>query len=201
RSAADHVGDAQAYALAQVESVNLALHNSKVLDVSLELAGIQIIDQDYPITAETLGAVDRLFPAGKFLKADLTAAFFVGNSDDSAPSLAYSPGRLSVQSVKSSIALRHSLGHNAGGGHCNDQGSGYNVGYDNGRTRDIMCGNASSYYSTPDVQDRYGLPMGNAQSADLARVWRENADRLSSYARLNTPDSTPPGDASTPKSN
>ncbi|MDB6142376.1 MAG: hypothetical protein JWP80_1420, partial [Pseudomonas sp.] len=42
RSAADHVGDAQAYALAQVESVNLALHNSKVLDVSLELAGIQI---------------------------------------------------------------------------------------------------------------------------------------------------------------
>jgi hypothetical protein len=198
RSAADHVGDAQAYALAQVESVNLALHNSRVSGVSLELAGIQIIDQDYPITTETLAVVDQLFPSGKFLGADLTAAFFVGNSDDVAPSLAYSPGRLSVQSVTSSIALRHSLGHNAGGGHCNDSGSGYNFGYDNGRTRDIMCGNASAYYSSPDAHDRYDLPMGNAQSADMARVWRENADRLSSYAKSG---STQHGDASTQKAN
>lgn len=47
----------------------------------------------------------------------------------------------------------------------------------------LLCGgNRQAYYSNPNVKDEHGLPRGNAVTADTARVWRENAQRLSSYA-------------------
>jgi hypothetical protein len=181
------VGDPKAYALAQVESVNLGLRNSQISTVTLHLLGIQIIPNDYPITTDVLSRLDELFPNAKAWGADTIAAFFVGNAQNTATGWGYIPGRLTVQATYSSTAFRHEMGHNAGGSHCNTGEQSYKFGYDNGKSRTMLCGNDISYYSNPNIQDQNGLPLGNASTADMARVWRENAVRLSSYATRATP--------------
>lgn len=181
-------GNAHANALAQVESVNLALRNSLVSDVSLRLAGVEIVEQEYPITPQTLNALPRIFSAGiARYQPDLVYAVLGGHVDDTAVGWAHVTGRYAIGWVYGE-AFRHEVGHNAGGSHCHVPGGSYNHGFQTGKITTAQCGNESPYYSTPAVRDAAGAPIGNAATADMARVWRENAQRLASYeVCLNAP--------------
>jgi hypothetical protein len=181
-------GDAHANALAQVESVNLALRNSLVTNVSLKLVGVQVVENNYSITPgnnQTLGRLPEIFSEGmKTFEPDMVYGVFSGHPDDSAGGWAYTPGRFAIGNVYGE-AFRHEVGHNAGGIHCQHDGGGiipYGYGFANGKTFTAQCGNANPYYSTPAVRDAHGLPIGNAATADMARVWRENAERMSIYS-------------------
>lgn len=186
-ASAKAVGDPKAYALAQVESVNLGLRNSQISAARLNLLGIKIIDNDYPITAQVLSKLDELFPEGLQWGADTIAAFFIGNDQSTAGGWGYKPGRLTVQTTNTSAAFRHEMGHNAGGSHCNEGQSSYKFGYNNGKSRTYLCGNDVPYYSNPNIRDEHGLPLGNISTANMARVWAENATRLSNYQKPKIP--------------
>jgi hypothetical protein len=185
RTAAEQVGgDVNAHALAQIETVNLALRNSLVSNVSLKLVGTQVIENNYPVAGGTLSQLGTIFASGiSAFEPDLVYGFFSGHPDDTAAGWAYIGGRNGIGRSHSFTAFRHEIGHNAGSSHCNDNNTNdYRFGYNNGKTATIMCGNSTPYYSTPALTDEHGLPRGNAVTADTARVWRESAQRLSSYA-------------------
>lgn len=192
KAAADRVGDPRAYALGQVESVNLTLRNSNVTTARLRLAGIQVIDTDHPITTGkdgTLQKVPTLFADGmKRYSPDLVAGFFNGGTGGgTAEGWGFVPGRYSIQHVRSPKAFRHEIAHNVGGSHCNSGQNSYKFGYNNGKSRSALCGNSSDYYSTPLLTDAHGLPRGNAQTADMARLWRERAPAMSAHAKTVIP--------------
>lgn len=187
RSAVASVGgDASTHALALVESANLALRNSLVTTVSLKLVGVQVVEQNYPIVGDGPPKVPVIFSeAMKVFKPDMLYAVFSGHPDDDSSGRAYMPGRFAMGHPEAFI-FRHELGHNAGGMHCpSEPGSPvrHGHGYNNGKSNTAQCGEEGVYYSTPTVIDQFGLPRGDATTADMARVWRDNAWRLSSYAR------------------
>jgi hypothetical protein len=186
RAAVDAVGgDVVADALAKVESVNLALRNSLVTRVSLKLVGVQVIERNYPITTETLSALPTIFTEGiKTSQPDLIHGIFLDDEASTAVGWGEYRGRKGISHAIGE-AFRHEIGHNAGGQHCYSQGgaiSTYAYGYNNGKTTTIQCGNESPYYSNPSVKDADGLPLGNLLTANMARVWTNNANRLFSYA-------------------
>lgn len=187
-------GDAHADALAKIELVNMMLRNSLVDNVSLRLVGIQIVEDDYPISTETLGKLRTIFAEGmaKF-GPDVTYGNFAYIVPGGPMGLGWRPGGSAIGVSNGAYIFAHEIGHNAGSNHCNVNGvNNYRFGYFNGKSRSILChGPNSIYYSTPAVIDQYGLPLGNAVTADTARVWRENAVRLSSYAPPQTPPTAP----------
>ncbi|HBO2743152.1 carbohydrate-binding protein [Pseudomonas aeruginosa] len=181
-----YVGDHEAYALAQVASVNQALDNSKVKGVRVRLVGTQVIDDDHRVNTDTLADLKNLFAEGmRQYSPDLVAAFFTGRGSgpgqNTAAGWAYINGRYSVNAADGPTVFRHELGHNIGGGHC-PSGQGFNYGYNNGRLGTIMCGNQLGYYSNPDLKDNQGVPIGDTLTANMAQVWRDNAARISAYA-------------------
>lgn len=181
-AAAKTIVDHEAFALAQVTTINQALKNSKVEKVRLRLVGTQIINQDHSITTATLSNLSTLFQAGiKQYSPDLIAGFFEGDSNDTAIGWGYVNGRYTVNALYASASLRHEVGHNVGGGHC-PPGSDDAYGWNNGKTRTIQCGNDIGYYSNPDLQDNYGLAIGKPGQANMARVWRNNAEKISAYS-------------------
>lgn len=178
-------GDAYANALVKVESVNLALRNSLVSNVSMRLVGVQIIEQNYPTTTDTLAKLPEIFSVGmKVYEPDMLFGVFAPHDDDTASGWGYVPGWTAIGHVSDGWVFRHEIGHNAGGSHCHVPGGSYNFGFQNGKNGTIQCGEDTPYYSNPSVRDENGLPRGNAATADMARVWRENAERLSSYAHF-----------------
>lgn len=184
QKAANYIGDHEAYALAQVASVNRAVENSQIKNVRVRLAGTQVIANDYPITTPVLADVKNLFADGmRKYSPDLVAAFTVGTPGvDTAAGWAYVNGRYSVNAISASAAFRHELAHNIGGNHCNDGNDNYRFGHNNGRVGTILCGNHVGYFSNPDLKDHLGVPLGDARTANMARVWRENAAKISAYA-------------------
>lgn len=109
-------GDAHANALAQVESVNLALRNSLVTDISMRLVGVQIVESNYPITPDTLARLPEVFSEGmRVYEPDLLYGIFSGHPEDSSVGWAYVPGRTAIGYIYGE-AFRHEVGHNAGGG-------------------------------------------------------------------------------------
>lgn len=191
-SSAAYVRDPYAFGLAQMETVNLGLRNSKV-DVRLRLVGVQIISNDYGVNTNTLAQVGTLFSTGiTQYGADMVAAFFYPAAGSTGGGWAYVPGRYSVNMAHAPTAFRHEMGHNAGGSHCNSAGSDdYRYGHARwAATRShktFLCGNNTSFYSTPLVFDEDGQPRGNAKTADMARLWRERAPIMSSYMEALTP--------------
>ena len=186
-------GDAMADALAKVELVNLAFRNSLVLNMTLRLVGVQIVEQDYPITTETLRQLTNIFSEGvtKF-QPDMIHGNFAYIVPGGAIGWATVPGRTGISVSSAPMTFAHELGHNAGSNHCNKGSASYRFGYDNGESGSLLCGgNRALYYSTPEVRDQFGLPRGDAVTADTARVWRENAARLSSYAPPQSPPTAP----------
>ncbi|KAF0867001.1 discoidin domain-containing protein [Pseudomonas sp. LD120] len=182
QKAANYIGDHEAYAMIQVTLVNRALQQSKVQGVRLRLVGTQVIAADYPITSGTLSQVSTLFADGmRRYSPDVVAGFIMGTPGvDTAVGWGYVNGRYSINYINSVTTFRHELGHNIGGSHCSD-GSSYRFGYKNGRVGTILCGDQVNYYSNPDVNDKLGVPLGDATTANMARVWRENAARMSAY--------------------
>ncbi|MFU3244652.1 carbohydrate-binding protein [Pseudomonas paraeruginosa] len=181
-----YVGDHEAYALAQVASVNQALDNSRVKGVRVRLVGTQVIDDDHRVNTDTLADLKNLFAEGmRQYSPDLVAAFFTGRGtgpgQNSAAGWAYTNGRYSVNAADGPTVFRHELGHNIGGSHC-PTGQGFNFGYNNGRIGTIMCGNQLGYYSNPELKDNQGVPIGDALTANMAQVWRNNAAKISAYA-------------------
>ncbi|WP_339483636.1 MULTISPECIES: hypothetical protein [unclassified Pseudomonas] len=171
--------DPIAYAFAQLETANLGLRNSRVEDLSLRLAAVNIFDVNYQVTEDGLALWQVMLASYRALyRTDLSATYSVGGN---AGGWGYRSGYTSVNAWNSPAAFRHEVGHNAGGTHCNNNPSNYNFGYSNGKSSTYLCGNKVPYYSTPAVKDTHGLPLGNAQTADMARVWRENAARMSGY--------------------
>ncbi|WP_434705794.1 hypothetical protein J3P85_10845 [Pseudomonas sp. Z1-12] len=175
--------DPVAYALAQLETANLGLRNSRVENLSLRLVGVNVFNLNESV--EDITEMQLIMWKSKLKTyrdkygADVIAAYAVGKSGIGG--IATLGGDASLNSWRLPTAFRHEIGHNAGGAHCNDNPANYNFGYNNGKTSTILCGNSSPYYSTPAVSDDHGLPLGNAQTADMARVWRENAARLTGY--------------------
>jgi len=174
-------GDPIAFALAQMETANLGLRNSLVEGVQLNLAGIVVTETDNPVDGAGLGAIQALMtPLRSSYKHDVNVAY-----SDASPyaGMAYVPGYSSINSIHYPLAFRHEIGHNAGGSHCYpDAVDSYRHGYqtpDGNHTH--MCGNNIPYYSTPLVSLN-GQPLGDAAKADMARLWREQAGRLSAYS-------------------
>ncbi|EPJ93664.1 hypothetical protein [Pseudomonas sp. CFII68] len=171
--------DPIAFALAQLETANLGLRNSRVENLSLRLAAVNVFDVAHNTSGDGLIAwQDMLEPYRTLYSTDVSAAYSVAAG---AGGIAFAPGYTSVSNWVQPAAFRHEVGHNAGGGDCNNNPSNYNFGYNNGKSSTYLCGNKVPYYSTPAVKDTHGLPLGNAQTADMARVWRENAARMSGY--------------------
>lgn len=113
---------------------------------------------------------------------DLVAGFVKGTPGvDTAVGWAYVGGRYSINYINSPTVFRHEVAHNAGGSHCPD-GKSHRFGYNNGRVGTILCGNQVPFYSNPDLRDVQGIPLGDARTANMARVWRENAARMSAYS-------------------
>ncbi|ORJ24670.1 hypothetical protein O1V64_08150 [Rouxiella badensis] len=168
KAAAKTIIDPEAFALAQLTTVNQALKNSRIEKIRVRLVGTQIIDQDYSITGGTLSKINKLFSQGMSeYGPDLIAAFFEGNNDDTTVGIADLNGRYSINTLYSSTSLRHELSHNIGGNHC-WSGSGDHHGWDNDKTQTIQCGNDIGYFSNPDLQDNYGLPIGDKNKANMA---------------------------------
>jgi hypothetical protein len=187
-------GDAHADALAKIELANMMLRNSLVDNVSLRLVGIQVVEDDYPITTATLGKLRTIFAEGiARFQPDVTYGNFAYIVPGGAIGWGWRPGGSAIGVSSSASTFAHEIGHNAGSSHCNVNGvNNYHFGYFNGKSRSILCSGPNSiYYSTPAVMDQYGLPLGNAVTADTARVWRENAARLSSYAPPQSPPTAP----------
>ncbi|KRW59325.1 discoidin domain-containing protein [Pseudomonas sp. TTU2014-080ASC] len=180
---AEFIGDPEAYALTQVVAVNRSLKQSLVEGVRLRLVGVQIVPNDMPITTSSLKQVRSMFAQGiRQYSPDLVASFVSGIPDqDTAVGWGNVNGRYSINYINRPIVFRHEVAHNIGGHHCSD-GSSYRFGYSNGRVKTILCGNQVPYYSNPDVLDTQGVPLGDARTANMARVWRENAAKASAYA-------------------
>lgn len=183
RNAVKYIGDHEAYALAQIASVNLALKNSKVEGVRLRLVGTQVIESEHAITRETLHKLNVLFADGmRQYGPDLVTGFFSGiTGEDTMLGWGNIRGRYSINVITSPTTFRHEVGHNIGANHC-PEGDGYHYGYHNGRVGTIMCGNQVNYFSNPDLKDRMGVPLGHPEMANVARLWRENSARMSAYS-------------------
>lgn len=173
--------DPVAFALAQLETANLGLRNSGVEGVRMNLAGIVVTDTDHGVDSAGLSATQAFMnPLRSTYLHDVNVGYY-----DESPygGMAYVPGYSSVNGIHYPMAFRHEIGHNVGGSHCYpDAGNNYRHGHqtaDGAHTH--LCGNNVPYYSSPLVTlDDH--PLGNAATADMARLWREQADRLSSYS-------------------
>ena len=176
-------GDATSNALAQVESVNLALRNSLVNNVFMRLAGVQIVNTNYSMTTETLRQLPGILSVGtQAFRPDMFFGVFAPHPDDTAAGWGTTPGRAAIGHVSDGWIFRHEIGDNLGGIHCPELFGGYKFGFNNGKSGTIQCGEDSPFYSTPQVKDAHGLPRGNVITADMSRMWRESGPRLSYYA-------------------
>jgi chitinase len=183
QKSADYIGDPEAYALGQVVAINRSLQHSQVMGIRLRLVGIQIVAEDTAITTSALSQIKDRFAEGiKQYSPDVIASFVRGvSSENTAAGWGYVNGRYTLNSISGPTVFRHELAHNIGGSHCSN-GSHYRFGHNNGRVKTILCGNQIPYFSNPDLNDSQGVPIGDAQTANMARVWRENAASMSAYA-------------------
>lgn len=180
------VGEPRRHALASVENVNLAFRNASVSGVSMRLVGMQVVANNYPITTSTFDNLFAIFSLGiNTVKPDVYYGVLGNHPENIGYGLGRMPGRSAIGYALRSTTFLHELGHNAGGEHCSTSGGApvpYGYGYDNGATSTVQCGEGSLNYSSPTLKDHLGRPLGNAVTADMGRVWRENAQRLSSYS-------------------
>lgn len=170
-----------AFALAQLETANLSLNNSELGNIQLQLAGIQIYDEAIPSSSAGLSRWEVLLrPLRPQYKHDINVGFSIGGGFGG---VAYMPGYTSVNLITAVTAFKHELGHNVGGNHCSAGADNYKFGYatvDN-NVKTNLCGNSIYYYSNPAITVS-GHKIGDARTADMARLWREQVSRLSGYS-------------------
>ncbi len=180
-SAAAVAGDINAHALSMIETVNMGLSNSLVTTTYLRLVGTGTTPNNPGIITSVLNDCYVWFASEiEFYAPDLIGVF---QTSTGAPGEALGwagiGGYSSVNDVNPMYptVFRHEVGHNAGGGHC-PGGNGlfpYAHGYDNGNWTTHLCGNGENFYSNPNVNDDLGNPIGDAATADMARVWEERS--------------------------
>lgn len=180
--AAFRAGDIDAYALLMAEEVNNGFNNSMIEGVRVRLVGTGINPENPGVVTSVLGDVytwyaDEIATTG----ADYIAAVQVPTGGHKeAGGWAGVGGYSSVNSINSTMAVfRHEMGHNFGSSHCTAGVLPYAAGYDNGNVKTHMCGNNINFYSTPLVNDSQGTPIGDAATADNARVIKERAALMS----------------------
>ena len=170
--------DIDAHALSLVEMVNNGLTNSLVDNIYIRLVGTAISEHNPGVVTSVLGDVWTWFAEEIALTgADYVASIQVPTGGPSeAGGWAGVGGYSSVNSITNAAAVfRHELGHHVGSNHCTPGILPYASGYANGNVNTHMCGNNINFYSTPLVNDANGTPIGDAATADNARVWRERA--------------------------
>ena len=174
--------DIDAHALSLVEMVNNGLTNSLVNNIYIRLVGTAISEHNPGVVTSVLGDVYDWFEDEIALTgADYVASIQVPTGGPSeAGGWAGVGGYSSVNSINNAAGVfRHELGHNVGSSHCTPGILPYASGFDNGNVKTHMCGNNINFYSTPLVNDEMGIPIGDAATADNARVWRERAPIVS----------------------
>ncbi len=177
-ASAQRVGDPEGFALAQIETLNMALRNTGLTQIKAVLAGVSTTPVDYAMTEANIALVQGLFP--NHAKADLIVSFV--STWSGINGLGYINGRISMVHVATTDTFAHEVGHNMGSGHC-PNGNGYRFGYFNGKYESIMCRNMGRKFltfSNPAKVGPDGVPMGDPVTADMARAWRENAPKKSS---------------------
>lgn len=185
-AAATVAGDLNAYGLMVVEDVNTGLMNSLISGVYMRLVGTGITPNNPGVVTSVLLDAWTWFASDiEATGADFISVFqtFTGVSGE-AGGWGGVPGRSSVNGVTLPSAFRHEVGHNVGAGHCPGDGSvlPYAHGFNNGNWTTHMCGNATNYFSNPNVDDNLGNPIGDAATADMARVWVERASLITGHA-------------------
>jgi GEVED domain/Secretion system C-terminal sorting domain len=180
-SAAASAGNTLAHAANAVELVNTGLTNSLVATTYLRIVGVRETPNNMGIIGRVMDSTIAWFPNDIIdLAPDMVAVYqtptgAAGETDG----WGYIPGFESVNNVARPTVLRHEIGHNVGGGHCNTDAlfsvSLYAHGYNNRNWKTHMCGNTVNFYSTPLVNDNLGNPIGQVDSSDMARAWRDRA--------------------------
>ena len=174
--------DIDAHALSLVEMVNNGLTNSLVDNIYIRLVGTAISEHNPGVVTSVLGNVWTWFADEIALTgADYVASIQVPTGGpNEAGGWAGVGGYSSVNSINNAAGVfRHELGHNVGSNHCTPGILPYASGFNNGNVKTHMCGNNINFYSTPLVNDEMGVPIGDAATADNARVWRERAPIVS----------------------
>jgi hypothetical protein len=178
--AAARVGNIEAYAQMQVETVNTALRNSNIQGVYLRLVGVGQVPHNPGVIWNPLLADLKVWFKDEIarLQPDLIGMQQVNTGvAGEAAGWAGVGGTSDTQVVGVDYpnAWRHEVGHNVGGMHCKEPGNtGYHYGCKvrQGRAT-AMCGNDLAYYSSPLIRDEEGNILGTAEGQDMARVWRE----------------------------
>lgn len=181
--ALQYIQDADAYAVMQTATINKGLRNSKIEGIKVRLVGTGSTPNHQGMASEVLSKLKDWF-ADDIAKysPDVVVGFMRWEEgfENQATGWGYVNGYYNINDILSANAFRHELGHNIGGVHCND-GNGYHFGYNNGMTKTHQCGNNINYYSNPEVTDMHGLVVGHESTANMARVWREQAAEHSSF--------------------
>ncbi|MFK7978734.1 MAG: GEVED domain-containing protein, partial [Saprospiraceae bacterium] len=184
-SAAAEVADLDAHAQTMVTMVNNGLTNSLVDDVYMRLVGTGTNPENPGVITSVLDDVYDWYDTElQETGADFVASIQTLTGADGEVSGWARIGRYSsVNRVGNAAAVfRHEMGHSVGGSHCaGDNGKFiYAHGHNNGKTRTHLCGNDVNFYSNPNVKDADGVAIGDAATADMARVWRERAEEMAS---------------------
>lgn len=194
-SAAARVGNIRLRSNQMIAEVNRGLRNSRVQNVRLRLVGVGRTPNNLGISVQTLRAGETWFARElKQTGADLLALVQTPTPQGSYGGLAWMPGFVSANSANSPVRVfRHEVGHNVGASHCSGGGGRsrwpYGYGYAVPGRSDIrthMCGNQINYYSNPGVTVK-GHRIGDARTANVARLWQERAPILSGRNRRTMP--------------
>jgi len=174
------VGDPRAFALAQIETLNLALRNTGITHIRIALSGIETTPIDYVINGENLDKILTMFP--NYPKADLVAGFFASEMQDNIVGIAYRNRNISMTNISTTDTFAHEIGHNVGGDHCYDGGPFYHFGIKNERYGTLLCQGPQLVlaFSNPANRDPDGNPMGDAKTANMALTWRLTAPYMTS---------------------
>lgn len=187
-----------------IAEANNGLRNSNVDNVRLRLVRVAQSPDNEGITTATLKNGLKWFADDiEKYAPDIVSLVQTATANDAGGGVAWLSGFENANLTKPLVQIfRHEVGHNAGVLHCEHQkGNSIPYGYGwavpgRGDLRTHMCGNTINYYSNPDVTVD-GHRVGDAQTANAARVWRERAAILSGHRKHTIPfDVTEPAPVS-----
>lgn len=178
-----------ALAAAQIERINLPLHNSRI-NLRARLVDVPMSIECLGVNTEDLSRAPGLFQGDLDRSGADILAVFTGSCGrpNTASGYATIGGSSSIQKALSPNAFRHEFGHNLGGHHCSggSYANGTKMLHNGVKYGTIQCDNDLPFYSTPLVKDSAGTPFGDA-THDVARAAREGAQSHSAIRKATTP--------------
>ena len=185
--AATAEADIMTHAIAQAETANVGLTNSLVDNLVMRVIDVVVGDNAFGVDVTTLENAWNFYENDRHVvAADMLADYqdAVEGADNNYGGWGSTGGQRSINAITGPTVFRHEFGHNLGSSHCSGGIRTYAAGYDNGVAgeKTHMCGNQLNFFSNPDL-DVSGTPIGDAATADNARLAREVALLKSSYER------------------